>query len=57
MNDKLDMLLYAWERNVATEEAAAVLGLPDEAVKRVFRDFSAKHKATAHLRALPAGLA
>ncbi len=51
--DKLDFLLYGWERDTPTAEVAAVLKLPEDAVKRAYRDFSAKHRATAHLRALP----
>lgn len=51
--DKLDYLLYAWEHNVSIKEAAEVLALSDEAVKRAYKDFEAKNKATAHLRAMP----
>ncbi|MDM7988102.1 MAG: NAD(+) synthase [Smithella sp.] len=51
--DKLDHLLYAWEHKVPEDEVAAVLGLPVEAIKRSFKDFSVKNRATAHLRELP----
>ena len=54
--ERLDHLLYAWEHHVSVEEAAAVLGLREDAVKRAFQDFTAKHRATAHLRSLPRGL-
>jgi NAD+ synthase len=51
--DTLDLLLYAWENNLPVEEVCAVMGLTDEQVKRAFRDFTSKHKATRHLRRLP----
>ncbi len=51
--DKLDHLLYGWERQVPAAEAARALGLPEDAVKRSYRDFSTKYRATAHLRAMP----
>ncbi len=52
--EKLDHLLYAWEHKIPIEETARVLSLPEEAVKRAFRDFIAKNNATAHIRELPA---
>jgi NAD+ synthase len=51
--DKLDLLLFAWEHKVSPSETAKVLELPEEAVNRVFRDFTAKNRATAHLREMP----
>lgn len=51
--DKLDHLLYGWEHQVPTAEAARVLGLPEDAVRRAYRDFFTKYRATAHLRAMP----
>jgi len=51
--DKLDMLLYAWERRLPFQEVGAVMGLTEEQVKRAYRDFAAKHSATEHLRRLP----
>ena len=51
--DKLDHLLYGWEHQVPAAEAATVLRLPEDAVKRAYRDFSAKSHATSHLRAMP----
>lgn len=51
--DKLDHLLYAWEHNVPVEETAKVMSLSEEAVKRAFRDFTSKNRATAHLREIP----
>ena len=51
--DKLDLLLYAWERKLPFRDVGAVMGLTEEQVKRAFRDFAAKHSATEHLRRLP----
>jgi NAD+ synthase len=48
--DKLDHLLYAWEHDVLARDAAEVLDITEDAVKRAFRDFTTKHRATAHLR-------
>jgi NAD+ synthase len=54
--EKLDHLLYAWENKVPEDEVAGVLGLPVEAVKRSFKDFSTKNRATQHLREMPRAL-
>lgn len=54
--DKLDLLLYAWERHVADEKVCEVMGLSTEQVKRVFRDFTGKFNATRHLRQSPPDL-
>lgn len=54
--DRLDHLLYAWEHGVGVQETATALGLKDEAVKRAFTDFTAKSRATAHLRVMPYSL-
>jgi len=54
--EKLDHLLYAWENKIPEEEAAGVLGIPVEAVRRSFKDFTAKNRATAHLREMPHAL-
>lgn len=51
--DRLDHLLYAWEHGIGVPETAAALGLREDAVKRAFLDFTAKNRATAHLRVMP----
>ena len=51
--DRLDLLLYAWENNVAIAEVCEAMALTEEQVKRVFRDFTSKYNATEHLRTLP----
>ncbi len=51
--DKIDFLLYAWENEVPIEDTAKVLDLPEDAVKRALKDFTAKNRATAHLREMP----
>jgi len=48
--DKLDHLLYAWEHEVPVNEVATVLDLSEEAINRVYKDFTSKNRATAHLR-------
>ncbi|OPX93289.1 MAG: NH(3)-dependent NAD(+) synthetase [Syntrophorhabdus sp. PtaB.Bin006] len=48
--DKLDFLLYAWEHEVAAGDAGKVLDIPEDGVKRAYKDFASKHRATAHLR-------
>ena len=48
--NKIDLLLYAWENQVPYDDAASVLGLSEEAVKRSFKDFTSKNRATQHLR-------
>ncbi len=50
--DKLDNLLYAWEHKIPAGEAASVLDLAEDAVKRSYKDFESKYRATAHLREL-----
>jgi NAD+ synthase len=54
--ETLDMLLFAWENHVSSEEAGKVMQLRGEQVERAFRDFAAKHKATEHARMLPPSL-
>lgn len=51
--DKLDLLLYSWEKKVPISEVCKVMDLKEDQVKRAFRDFSAKYNATRHLRILP----
>jgi len=51
--DKLDLLLYSWEKKVPISEVCEVMHLKEDQVKRAFRDFSAKSNATRHLRRLP----
>lgn len=51
--DKLDLLLYSWEKKVPIAEVCEVMNLTEDQVKRAFRDFSAKSNATRHLRILP----
>lgn len=48
--DKLDLLLYAWEHQVPVAETAKVIEISEDAVKRVFRDFTSKNSSTTHLR-------
>lgn len=51
--DTLDLLLYAWENDVAITEVCEVMTLTEQQVTRAFRDFTSKYNATKHLRTLP----
>jgi len=55
--DKLDLLLYAWENKIPFGKIHKVMGVSEEQIKRAFRDFNAKSKATRHLRQLPPSIA
>ncbi len=52
----LDLLLYAYLNNIRPEETARVLDLERDSVRRVFKDFEHKERATWHLRQLPPSL-
>jgi len=60
--DVLDLLLFAWEynipteqvcENIPTEQVCEVMNLTADQVKRAMRDFNAKYNATRNLRQLP----
>ncbi|MBN1406457.1 MAG: NAD(+) synthase [Calditrichaceae bacterium] len=51
--DKLDHLLYAWEHNVPEIEVTKVLEISEDGVRRAYKDFESKFRATAHLREAP----
>jgi NAD+ synthase len=51
--DELDLLLYTWEKGLALDEVGKVMGLSEQQIRRAFRDFNSKYKATEHLRSLP----
>ena len=51
--EKLDHLLYAWEHEVPINDVANVLDISEDAVKRAYKDFTTKNRATAHLREVP----
>ncbi len=52
----LDLLLYAYENKVPLDQVSKALDLNAEQIERVFRDFSAKERATWHLRQMPPSL-
>ncbi len=52
----MDLLWYALEHDIPADEAAAVLNLDTEQVKRVYSDLIRKHRTTAYLRMPPLGL-
>jgi len=49
----LDLLLYAWENKVSSNEVSQAMDLTEEQVKRAFRDFTAKANATRYLHLMP----
>jgi NAD+ synthase len=51
--DRLDPLLWAWERKLTSAETGEMLGLSEEQVKRAFRDFTVKHRAAKYRLTLP----
>jgi NAD+ synthase len=52
----LDLLIYAYQKNVPIEQISGTLELTPEQIKRVFKDFKAKELATWHLREMPPSL-
>ena len=54
--DLLDLLLYAHENEIPSEDVSNVLNMPPEKILRLYKDFEAKNKATWHLRVMPPNL-
>jgi NAD+ synthase len=54
--DKLDLLLYAWEKEIPVSEVCSIMDLREDQVARAFRDFTSKYNATNHMRRLPPSL-
>jgi NAD+ synthase len=52
----LDILLYAYENNVALDDISNTLGLNEDQIQRIFKDFKSKERATWHLRQVPPSL-
>jgi len=52
----LDPLLHAEATGVPAEEATAALGIPLEAVKRIYRDISSKRRSSSYMRREPVAL-
>ena len=52
----LDLLLYAWSKDVPRQDIHDALGLADQQVDRAFQDFESKRKATWHLRCMAPSL-
>jgi NAD+ synthase len=49
----LDLLLYAYEKRIPSDEIAKALHLKEQQIDRIFTDFAAKERATWHLRQTP----
>jgi len=54
--EKLDILLFAWEKKIPMLDVCQVMNLTSDQVKRAYRDFASKYNATRHLRSLPPSL-
>lgn len=54
--DTLDLLLYAWERQVPISEVSIAMNLTEYQIQRVFRDLTSKYNATKSLRLPPQSL-
>lgn len=52
----LDLLLFAWENRTDLAHVCRVMELSEDQVRRAFRDFESKHRATEHLRQFPPSL-
>jgi len=54
--ETLDLLLFAWNEGLATDDVCRALDLTEDQVNRAFRDFRSKQKSTWHLRVMPPSL-
>jgi NAD+ synthase len=54
--DKLDMLLYSWEKKIPIDIICETMELSEIQVKRAFRDFNSKYIKTEYLREIPNSL-
>ncbi len=52
----LDLLLFAYENRVPLDQVSQTLDLKDEQIERIFKDFTAKERASWHLRQMPPSL-
>jgi NAD+ synthase len=52
----LDLLLCAYEKDVSLDTVSKTLDLKEKQIQRAFRDFTAKERATWHLREMPPSL-
>jgi NAD+ synthase len=51
--DKMDLCLYARDHGVSAEEAAPVVGIPADAVERVYKDIDGKRRVAEYLGSPP----
>jgi NAD+ synthase len=51
--ETMDLLWYAYERDVPASEAATAIGLTEPQVQRVYNDFQRKQRTTEYLRLAP----
>jgi NAD+ synthase len=55
--DKMDLCLYARDHGVPAEEVAPVVGIPADAVERVYKDIDGKRRVTEYLGSPPLTIA
>jgi NAD+ synthase len=51
--EEMDLLLYAWHHEVPLEEVCRVMGLSEEQIRRIYRDFAQKSKTAKYLACPP----
>jgi NAD+ synthase len=54
--EQLDPLLFAWEYKIELKRISSDLGLTEEQILRVYKDFGSKHSSTEHIRRLPGSI-
>jgi NAD+ synthase len=52
----LDPLLFSWEYKIDMKKVCAEVGLTEEQILRIYKDFSSKHSSTEHIRQLPGSI-
>ncbi|MBW2462336.1 MAG: NAD(+) synthase [Deltaproteobacteria bacterium] len=55
--DKMDLCLYARDHEVTAADAAPVVGIPADAVERVYKDIDSKRRVAVYLDSPPLGVA
>lgn len=55
--DKMDLCIYARDHDVSPEEAAPTIGIPADAVERVYKDIDSKRRVAIYLDSPPLGIA
>jgi NAD+ synthase len=51
--EQMDLLWYGWENNYASNEVASVMGMTEEEVQAIYKNFERKRRTTEYLRTPP----